>query len=198
MPPLIPPAARTPIIPPGMLRVWGRLDAQGNLILSTQALQFLQQLWASLQGQGGVFDIIGGGVSPPPSPGSGAVPSTPPSGAAANEPGPDQYVPLDGFVQALSDIADLAAVVAANRIDLSALTQSIEEALVPKPPDGAPGNVDVLYLENGVRVLTGSGSPETVVYGSVGDLYLDVAGGAGTTLYVKESGAATNTGWIGK
>lgn len=47
------------------------------------------------------------------------------------------------------------------------------------------------------RISAGTGSPEGVVTGSPGDLYVNVSGGAGTTLYVKESGAATNTGWSG-
>lgn len=46
-------------------------------------------------------------------------------------------------------------------------------------------------------MFSGTGSPETVVAASVGALYLRTDGGAGTTLYVKESGAG-NTGWIGK
>jgi hypothetical protein len=45
---------------------------------------------------------------------------------------------------------------------------------------------------------SGSGSPNGVVTGSPGDLYTSVGGGSGTTLYVKESGSATNTGWVGK
>lgn len=44
----------------------------------------------------------------------------------------------------------------------------------------------------------GSGSPNGVVVGSPCDKYFNTAGGAGTTFYVKESGTATNTGWIGK
>lgn len=51
---------------------------------------------------------------------------------------------------------------------------------------------------NGVAIRTGSGSPNTVVTGNPGDLYLNTAGGASTTLYVKESGTGTNTGWVGK
>jgi hypothetical protein len=35
------------------------------------------------------------------------------------------------------------------------------------------------------------------VLGTKGDMFLRTDGGAGTTLYVKESGTATNTGWIG-
>jgi hypothetical protein len=44
----------------------------------------------------------------------------------------------------------------------------------------------------------GHGSPEGVVWGSPGDLYADLDGGAGTTLWVKESGVSTQTGWISK
>lgn len=47
------------------------------------------------------------------------------------------------------------------------------------------------------RLQIGSGSPEGVVTAQVGSLYLRTNGGAGTTLYVKESGTG-NTGWIGK
>lgn len=43
-------------------------------------------------------------------------------------------------------------------------------------------------------VLTGNGSPEGVVTANVGRLYTRKDGGAGTVLYVKESGTG-NTGW---
>lgn len=46
-------------------------------------------------------------------------------------------------------------------------------------------------------LYSGTGSPETVVTAGVGSLYLRTDGGAGTTLYIKESGAG-NTGWVGK
>lgn len=49
----------------------------------------------------------------------------------------------------------------------------------------------------GLRVLAGSGSPEGAVTAPVGWLYLDSAGGAGTVLYIKESGSG-NTGWVAK
>lgn len=49
------------------------------------------------------------------------------------------------------------------------------------------------------QVYSGNGSPEGVVTAGIGSIYLRRNGGAGTTLYVKESGAATtNTGWVGK
>lgn len=47
-------------------------------------------------------------------------------------------------------------------------------------------------------VLRGEGTPEGAVTASVGRLYVDTTGGAGTVLYVKESGDATDTGWVAK
>lgn len=50
----------------------------------------------------------------------------------------------------------------------------------------------------GCFITSGTGSPNGVVTSSPGSLYLNKTGGSGTTLYVKESGSNTNTGWIGK
>lgn len=49
----------------------------------------------------------------------------------------------------------------------------------------------------GVHWTSGAGSPEGTVTANVGSLYTRTNGGAGTTLYVKESGAG-NTGWVAK
>lgn len=59
-----------------------------------------------------------------------------------------------------------------------------------------------IYVSTSVNIDTisirpGTGTPEGVVTAPVGSLYLRTDGGAGTTLYVKESGAG-NTGWVGK
>jgi hypothetical protein len=48
----------------------------------------------------------------------------------------------------------------------------------------------------GARWRNGNGSPEGAVVGSVGDLFTRLDGGTNTTFYVKESGVATNTGWV--
>lgn len=45
---------------------------------------------------------------------------------------------------------------------------------------------------------SGMGSPEGVVSGRAGSLYVDLSGGPGAVLYVKESGFNTNTGWVAK
>lgn len=44
----------------------------------------------------------------------------------------------------------------------------------------------------------GTGSPNGAVTGNPGDMYINDSGGASTTLYVKESGVGTNTGWVAK
>lgn len=56
-------------------------------------------------------------------------------------------------------------------------------------------------INNGAQVakwMVGAGTPEGAVTGAVGDLFSRTNGGAGTTLYVKESGNNTNTGWVAK
>jgi hypothetical protein len=53
-------------------------------------------------------------------------------------------------------------------------------------------------VQGGAFLRSGTGAPNGAVTGSVGDLWLRTDGGALTTLYVKESGANTNTGWVAK
>lgn len=52
-------------------------------------------------------------------------------------------------------------------------------------------------MDTGPFWTSGTGSPETVVTAPVGSLYSRTDGGAGTSLYVKESGTG-NTGWVAK
>lgn len=58
--------------------------------------------------------------------------------------------------------------------------------------------VSTVTLGTGTKISSGTGSPNGVVSGSPGDLYTNLAGGAGTTLFVKESGLGTTGGWTGK
>ncbi len=53
-------------------------------------------------------------------------------------------------------------------------------------------------VNGGPATYSGAGTPNGTQTGSPGDLYLNTSGGANTTLYVKESGASTNTGWVAK
>lgn len=58
-------------------------------------------------------------------------------------------------------------------------------------------SAEVLVRQLQGRLRWGAGSPEGVVAASPGTLYLNENGGAGTTLYVKESGTG-KTGWVAK
>lgn len=58
-------------------------------------------------------------------------------------------------------------------------------------------NVGVLLKQLRGRVRWGEGSPEGVVEAPVGTLYLRSDGGAGTVLWIKESGSGP-TGWTAK
>lgn len=61
----------------------------------------------------------------------------------------------------------------------------------------ATGNYLSLNTAGTHKILVGTGSPEGVVGAIPGSLYMNTSGGAGTTLYVKQSGNAM-TGWVGK
>jgi hypothetical protein len=54
-----------------------------------------------------------------------------------------------------------------------------------------------ITLPGGITWTSGAGSPEGVVTAPVGSLFSRSDGGAGTSLYVKQSGSG-NTGWAGK
>ena len=54
-----------------------------------------------------------------------------------------------------------------------------------------------LQSKTGPKINSGTGTPEGAITASVGSLFMRTDGGAGTSLYVKESGAG-NTGWVGK
>ena len=54
-----------------------------------------------------------------------------------------------------------------------------------------------LSVGNRTEIFSGPGSPEGVHISPKGSLYLRTNGGAGTTLYIKESGTGA-TGWVAK
>lgn len=61
-----------------------------------------------------------------------------------------------------------------------------------------PSNESGISLGKGSALtLVGTGDPENHVEAPVGSLWLRDDGGAGTTLYVKETGSG-NTGWVAK
>ena len=54
-------------------------------------------------------------------------------------------------------------------------------------------------LRDGVNIIRqGVGNPNSAETGSPGDVYLNLSGGAGATLWIKESGVKTDTGWVAK
>src|SRR6266404_5091350 len=53
------------------------------------------------------------------------------------------------------------------------------------------------FLISAIKILAGSGSPETAIPAPIGSLYLRTDGGSASTLHVKESGSG-NTGWSPK
>ena len=60
------------------------------------------------------------------------------------------------------------------------------------------GYVTTVRTGDGTTIVTsGTGTPEGVVTAAIGSMYSDTSGGAGTTLYIKESGTG-NTGWVAK
>lgn len=95
------------------------------------------------------------------------------------------------------------------RVQISATTSGVlaQEANIGDgvqlgTPTGGAKGVGTLNAQSGVYVdnipvLSGSGTPEGARSAPVGALYLRTDGGAGSTLYVKQSGTG-NTGWAAK
>jgi hypothetical protein len=48
------------------------------------------------------------------------------------------------------------------------------------------------------RITQVAAEPNGILTGSRGDIAVNINGGAGRTLWIKESGDGTNTGWVGK
>lgn len=61
--------------------------------------------------------------------------------------------------------------------------------------DGGAPFATLIGSGAGASQYVGSGSPNGVVTATVGSTYIDTAGGASSTFYVKESGSG-NTGWV--
>ena len=81
----------------------------------------------------------------------------------------------------------------ARTLDTSRVDLAVAE--VAPATINAPGPIGVQWT--GAKIYAGVGSPENVVAASVGSLYLRTDGAGGSTLYVKESGAA-DSGWVAK
>ena len=81
-------------------------------------------------------------------------------------------------------------------------TRWMSEQEIPESEDITVTESQISDLQDYVTTSTirsGYGVPTNVVQGNLGDLYLNLSGGANTTLYVKESGnPMTSTGWQAK
>lgn len=94
-------------------------------------------------------------------------------------------------VQATDGVGGLTAF-SANTIELG----NASDTTIARSGSGAV-SIEGSNIITALTVMSGSGSPEGVVTAVVGRIYLRSDGGAGTTLYIKESGTG-NTGWIAK
>jgi hypothetical protein len=153
------------------------VDAQGHLTM--YALNYLQRL--------------SGFVGQPAATSSGTPPPTV----------QEQISELFQTVQTISAQVSVSlppaqtdAAVAAT-VRLRALVPPLPPQRHPPAPQPTPP-AGIVYLANGARVLDGYGSPQSAVYGYPGDIYLNRNGGSATTLWVKESGVGTDTGWTAK
>ncbi|HLJ49700.1 MAG TPA: hypothetical protein VKU01_26990 [Bryobacteraceae bacterium] len=82
---------------------------------------------------------------------------------------------------------------------LSGSTISFLAGSVPQPGDVLLASYRTAGLSAApCAVYAGAGNPNGFQLGKPCDIYLNTNGGAATTLWVKESGTATNTGWISK
>ena len=93
-------------------------------------------------------------------------------------------------------------VLTANELELSSASLvRLDEAGVivwTSAPTSQDSDNEAEVVMGGARVLAGTGTPVSIVVGDIGDLYCRKDGGANTTLYVKESGSGTSTGWVAK
>ena len=103
----------------------------------------------------------------------------------------------------------IGAVQNENSIDRSIRLQEVEPTVAMTLPLKADRSNKLLSFDsNGLPaavtsstalalIYSGTNTPEGAVTATVGSLFLRTNGGAGSTLYVKESGSG-NTGWVGK
>lgn len=78
------------------------------------------------------------------------------------------------------------------------VTIGVNKITYTTPLTVANANVDYgILTNNGSKIYSNGATPESAITAPIGSLCINSAGGAGTTLYIKELGTG-NTGWIGK
>lgn len=102
------------------------------------------------------------------------------------------YAALVGYADDVTGAAE------DGRVDLSVLKANVETAYLSlRGTDAGPRlSTNILLSSNAARRFQwGTGTPEGVVTAGVGSVFVRDDGAAGTTFYVKETGAG-NTGWF--
>lgn len=56
--------------------------------------------------------------------------------------------------------------------------------------------IELLFKK--IPIFIGEGNPENEIAANIGTLFINEEGGATTTLYVKETGEGTKSGWVAK
>lgn len=111
-------------------------------------------------------------------------------------------LPVDSFIGILQPNQVRNVTLTANELEqatpILVRLVTANQILFSVNPSGTATDNQAEPVLGGAKVLRGAGAPNSAVVGSVGDLYVRSDGGASTTLYVKESGNATNTGWVAK
>ena len=80
----------------------------------------------------------------------------------------------------------------ARRVSGTVVKEFMTDAI--ETDDAVTFSSRINLIAGSVSWQSGTGSPEGSITASVGSLWTNTSGGAGTTLYVKESGTG-NTGW---
>lgn len=120
----------------------------------------------------------------------GPVPTTGGSGGSGGSSGVSLSQQITNLTSTVNNLSAGAVFDQSIPSQIAALRQLIADFLF------APRNSGIVYLANGSRMLDGYGVPNSAVAGSIGDQYLQLDGSASSgVLWVKTSGASTNTGW---
>jgi len=114
-------------------------------------------------------------------------------------PAGQSYLPTEAELQLVPPTGPTNAIRPSFRVTSDGETQSLRGVRAgSETAVFANAAAAAAAIRTGALWSSGTGDPNGVLTGSPGDLYSRIDGGAGTSLYVKESGVATDTGWIAK
>lgn len=153
---------------------------------------------AAVGGLAGVLagDVIGGITCVGVAPDNAAIPlagllqcKVP----AAFVPAAQNWVPTDWEFQTVPLAGPINSRRVVFRVSSEGETQTLRGVRA-----GGPNVTPANFGANGSLWSSGTGDPNGAITGQIGDLWTRTDGGAGTTLYVKESNPTPTTGWVGK